>query len=199
MTPTTGQQTLGQAKPSLTFAQVIAEHDVLTKPPLVVPVPLSWWAQDWGDRPTGDTEVGIRIPSEGDLVCIRAEADRKSVELYPDGGDGQTEAYNSLLMSGVVTAALCQPHDAKERWWDEAQGDISRALTSAAIEALFWHTNKLLITDSPTSPEASLEDIGALVELLRSGEVWRTLDGAAARRVRRMLRHCLDEMTAPTA
>ncbi len=179
----------------LTLSQVLADEAARTRPPLVVVVPLKWWAPDWGDRPPGDTEVGVRLPSEHDLVCIRAEADRKASELYPDGGDGLVEAYNSLLMAGVVSAALCQPEDATARWWDEAHGDISTALTSPAIEALFWHVNKLLITDSPTVPEASLEEVAALAELLLAGEVWRMMDGAAARRVRRMLRACMDEMT----
>lgn len=165
-------------------------------PPLILELPERAWASAWGDKAPEGSPIGLRVPSEADLVEVRAEAVRKSLEFHPDEDDidGRNETHNSFLMSGAVARAVCLAEDLTQPYWETPEVVIREAFTSGTIEWLFWQLTRLMVTQSPAMPEATDEEIAVLAKALMTGQAWTNVNGAASHRARRMLRHVLDEL-----
>ena len=175
------------------FAAILAAAP--EKPSRVIPLPLSCWARAWPDRPTGDTEVGLRVPPETVMVQARAEAAQKAWRAHPepDDEDARVEAWNSHVMAAVVGEGVTAPEDASVPYLGEMTVENAPlAFTSQGIEYLYEAIDLLSIEESPVGREAGHGDVAALVTALQTGAAWDGLDGRGLARVRRLLAHLCD-------
>lgn len=175
------------------FSAVLAAAS--EKPARVITLPFSCWARAWPDIPSGDIEVGLRVPPEGVLVSARAEAARQAWRAHPEEGDeeGRMEAYNSAVMSIALAHGVTEPDDARLPYFGEmAVDNVPLALTAAGVEYLYAALDLLSIEESVTGREVGPGDVAALVAALQSGALWMGLEAGTVARVRRLLAHLYD-------
>lgn len=175
------------------FAAILAAAP--GKPARVVTLPLACWHASWPDKPSGDAEVGLRIPAEADMVAARAEAARKAWHAHPEPGDeeGRLEAYNGHVMMLVVAHGITEPGDVATAYLGEMTVDQTPlAFTPGGIEYLYAALDLLSIEESVTGRETSRGEVVALVAALQSGALWAGLEAGTVARVRRLLAHLCD-------
>lgn len=176
------------------FSKSLADS---VKPARVVVLPLSAWASDWHDRPSGEVAVGLRLLSEADTQTCMASAAREAREVYPEAPEDSpelVEAYNSALMRWAVARATCDPNDASKPWLDAAEDTIALALTPSGIRRLWDELERATLEESVTTREASDLDLVELAALLVAPDELEALPLAAARRLRRLAAHMLDTL-----
>jgi hypothetical protein len=159
-----------------------APHTTLVIPPSV-------FAEDWQDRPSDDTCVGLRLLSEQDVVFARGEAAKLAVTIEDE--ESRYETYNDALMRNVVARAMCDPNDVRETYF--RMDDVAMvALTPEGTRHLFDAYESMRIARSPVQAEATDEDIAGLAELAATALPLMT--PARASRVRRLLSFVVQEM-----
>lgn len=176
------------------FSKSLAES---AKPARVVVLPLSAWASDWHDRPSGEIAVGLRLLSEADTQVAIASAAREAREACPEAEADSPElvdAYNAALMRWAVARATCDPNDAAKPWLDAAEDTIGHALTSAGLRRLWDELERATLEESVTTREASDLELVELAALLVSPDELSALPRADARRLRRLAAHLLDTL-----
>ncbi len=171
----------------------------------VVTLALSAWVPTYRDKPEGDAQVGLRIPSQAELESARAEAAAKAWRLHPNAedADDRLDARNGVLMALVVARGTCQPDDLHAPYFAAMADDlVPCAWTPGTIEMLFERIDLLLIEESPIAPALDDDGVAVLAEALRIGSAWAGVDTATAQRARRLLRYCADilglELPDPT-
>lgn len=147
------------------------------------------------EKPSESVRVGLRTVSQDVLARARADAARAAWRRHPDEDDRESriEAYNDALVGVALTSAVCSPDDATRPMWPVQQATIEGALTVEAQRHLWAELELLHLLESPTTPEATDEELHTLGKSLLDGSIWEGLDLAAARRVKRLLRHVLEE------
>lgn len=158
----------------------------------VVVLPVSAWASTYGKRPGTDTAVGLRLPTEAELITAHAEATR---EAGARTGEARTFRFQEALVCWTLAASLCDPNDARKPLLERADEEVREAFHDETLRHLWHELERLRVAASPVRAELADEEVPALTHLLDTGAL-ATLPAGAAARVRRLLRFCLDELTA---
>lgn len=158
----------------------------------VVVLPVASWSSTYGKRPGTDTAVGLRLPTEAELITAHAEATREA-----DGRSGEARAFRfqEALVCWTLAAALCDPNDARQPLLERADEEIREAFPDETLRHLWHELERLRVACSPVRAEATDEEALELAALLEGGAL-AALSPDVAPRVRRLLRFCLDELTA---
>lgn len=176
------------------FSKSLAES---AKPARVAVLPLSAWASDWHDRPSGEVAVGLRLLSEADTQVCVASAAREAREAHPEASADDSElveAYNAALIRWAVARATCDPNDAAKPWLDAAEDTIAHALTSSGLRRLWDELECATVEESVTTREVTDLELVELAALLVSPDELSALPRADARRLRRLAAHMLDTL-----
>jgi hypothetical protein len=148
------------------------------KPPRVLSLPPSAFADTWKDKPAQPTRVGIKRIAEADQRAARVEAAKKADALHPSCTHDDpiwVEAYNQALMHACIGFALTQPEDLTQPLWSLQFDVLPHRLAEGGVERLFDELELLTVLDSPSRPEASDAALADFTERLRSGAFWATL------------------------
>lgn len=167
------------------------------KPPRVIHLPPSAFADTSSDKPLEPVAVGIKLISEGDTEGADVAARQRAERMHPERGPDDPiwdRAYNEALMVYAVAVGHCHPDSIHEPLWDMAFDTVPRILTTAGIERLFDEIELIKLADSPLRPEASDDELATLSKVLATGTVWQTMSPARRGALRRMLRFVLDEV-----
>lgn len=142
------------------------------------------WSALYPKRPEAPVALGLRLPTERELLTAHAEA-TKEAQGRSDGGFRFREA----LVCWTLAAALCDPNNAGQPYLERADEEVRDAFPDETLRHLWHELERLRIETSPTRPEITPEETRDLVELLDGDALDR-----ADPRVRRLLRFCLDEL-----
>lgn len=136
----------------------------------VVRLEPSDFADGWDSKPKGGVAFGLRTLSDADEAMARAAAERSVVEkLHGNSSDaGWIEEYNDALAAEVVGNSVCDPNDITK--WPESipfpQDTLRDALIPGAIRRLFDEFMLMQAQTAPGLPEATPDEIEALLDLL---------------------------------
>ena len=146
-------------------------------------------------KPIAPVQVGLRLLAEKTFedASARAAKDAWVTHTEPIPDDMRVEHYNNRLMGYLMAEATCLAGNIDEKYFSRDLADVKifLDLTPDGIRFLWDHYEVLAISTSPTSPEASDEDLDVLVDGLASGELLASLDIERARQVRRLLKAAL--------
>jgi len=173
-------------------ASAAARSDAV-RPDRVVVLQPHHFNSRWPRRPAGEVAIGLRILGEDDTLLATTEAANEATS-----GDRREEVqqhrFDEALACWTVGLAATNPNDAGEPWFETGSALVKVALTPAAIAHLLHELELAIVAASPTRPEISPEEQDDLSFLLADPGALSHLGVAQARRVRRWLRYCLDEM-----
>ena len=148
-----------------------------------------------GEKPSTPVRVGLRLVPEQAFHHARAAAAQEAWRVHPEEGDidNRTDCFNQRLVGLIVAHAAVDPSDATKPFFGAmAEDKVFLVLTSDGIRALYNEFEAFAMSASPTSPEATDQDLDILADGLMSGELLASMDLDTARRARRLLRHVLD-------
>jgi hypothetical protein len=170
-----------------------AQRAVRRAPPRVVVFSPSTWADTWPERPTGNEAIGLRVPSDHEVSCARAEAARVAWKLHPKADDllGRIAAHNDALLRELCCLGMCDPNDVTRPYFKSGIDDANQALSSHGAKAVFDALEKLQLETSPVYREASDDE---LLELARYAEFLPLVEPDRRGRLRRLVAHCFDEL-----
>ena len=173
------------------------EERAARKPLATVLVPATAWSDTWEKRPDDAVCIGIRLLSEKDIEVARSSAARFAVASHPSEFDEENRAEAMLdgLLRNAVAAGTCDPNDVTEPWGDFAvdpEGIVREALTPQGVRFLWDQIDRAMVEHSPSEPEATDEELDELMVLTATS--LDKLPTNAARRVRRLLGHCLRQL-----
>jgi hypothetical protein len=159
------------------------------KPARVITLQPNAFADTWSERPSGPVQIGLRLIPESELHTARAEAAKVAWQLHPESADedNRIDAFNDALMCWQVAVATCSPTDSRLPFWDCANDAVPMALTSKAIRHVWEQTELLSIEQSPSSREATDDDLAALTRAINDGSLWQDRSVTDARSLRRLL------------
>lgn len=180
-------------------AQVAAPGDV-------VPIPPSAFRPTWKERPKGDSQIGLRLVSDGDIELGRARAGRRAFELHPkarsDSADLTVwwEAHNDELMRWIIARGTCDPKNVAKAWsgWAAAPEMMVRdVLTPDGVKLIFDAWERMRIASDPSirpvldaeMPDMAEAILGAPAKLAK-------MEPGHATRIRVLLRYCLRELAS---
>lgn len=163
------------------------------EPARILTLPPSAWHASYGKRPAGDVALGLRLPSEADVLAAHAEA---SKEADASGRTGEARAFrfNEALVVWLLAATLCDPNEARKPYFERADEEVREALTPEALRHLWHQLEEAQLSLSPVRPLATDEEAGELGLELLDGDCLAALPTPQATRLRRLLRFCLDEL-----
>jgi len=160
-----------------TFANTAAQEK--GKPDRIVVLGPELFAHDWKGRPRAEVAVGLRVISEKDVQVGRAEASKYMVKMFglDDGSLRDREqafaCWNDRWLAYAIGCAACDPNDSKKPYFQLAEEDAIRMLSSEGLHRL-WDEYMLIargtgdrrqISDGELLPLAkSLVNVGALEE-----------------------------------
>lgn len=157
----------------------------------VVLRPLDWSAT-YGKRPAADVAVGLRIPSESELLTAHAQACEEAGRRGRTG-DAHTFRFNEALVCWTLAAALCDPNDARKPYLERADEEVREAFPDATLRFLWDELERLRLMTSPVRKAATDDEVRDLATMLADGSLSALADGPALR-VRRLLRFVLEEL-----
>jgi hypothetical protein len=136
----------------------------------VVTLQRSDFADGWDKKPKGGVAFGLRTLSDADESMARVVAETAVAEKFGGQGsyDGWVEEYNDALASGIVGISICDPNN-NTKWPDALpfpQDTLRDALVPGAIRRLFDEYMMMQARIAPGLPEATPEEVGALIDLL---------------------------------
>jgi len=168
------------------------------KPPRVVVFPPTIFADTWAAKPTDDVAIGLRIPSDYDVSCARANAAQRVADLHAEGDDRSVwiDAMNDAVFREVCALAMTDPNNVAERYFPLQDDDVYRRLSSEGVKRVFDEVERLAIETSPVHVEATDDEVSLLAELLITPEAIDVLPTFKAKRARRLLKFLLDELVA---
>lgn len=176
-------------------AMLRREGPALRKPPKVVELPLSAWADGREDKPAAPIPIGLRLPSEDDVQRARDEAS-KAIEEFASRGDtdDRVSAYNDALVRELVASSACQAADVTKPFFEMASLDVRRRLTPDGVKRLYQEIEALRTGCDPAMPELDPEGLAHLTAML-DRDVWKDhLPYEEAKRIRRLLEHARQEL-----
>ena len=176
----------------MTAFRDIEASETRAPPKTVVLDPLCF-ADTWPRRPKAAVCVGLRTISEAEKTTARAEAERLADELHDQRDANWLDAFNDALIRELVACAICSPNNINQpsEILPMAEVEVRIALTSKGARRIFEDYLRLEVETSPLYPEATDEDIEALVEALGDVDLggFPAVQRAA---IRRYLRFALD-------
>lgn len=163
-----------------------AQHETTTKPPGEFTLKPEHWASTFTERPLCSVALGIRLPSDADLTYVK--------NLAKDAADK-----DRALITMCVTRVVCDPEDASlaHELFQFPDLQIPDRLRPETIQSIYDELERLMIATSPLYPEATEDEVLALVESLADMAHEELVDKDRGRgmRVLRYLKFCLDELT----
>lgn len=148
------------------------------KPPRVVSLFPSAFADTWKDKPVEPVQVGIKRIAEADQRAARVEAAKTADALHATSTHDDPiwiEAYNQALMHACLGFALTQPGDMTQPLWALQFDVLPHRLTEGGVERLFDELELLTVLDSPSRPEVGDAALDDFAERLRAGTFWDAL------------------------
>lgn len=173
------------------FAELLRSGGkALRKPPKVVELPLTAWADGHSDKPAAPIPIGLRLLSSEERQRAADEAD-KAVAVFASQADedGQTRAYNSALIAELVASAACQAADVTVGFFEMASLDVRRRLTASGIQRLWQELQALEAASEAAMPELDVEGLAHLVAMLDRDVAFAQMPREEARRLKRLLEH----------
>lgn len=164
---------------------------VTTPSGVVVLRPVSWSAS-YKKRPTGDVAIGLRIPSEAELLTAHAQASEEAAQR-DRVGEAYTFRFNEALVCWTLAAALCDPNDASKPFFDRADEEVREAFPDTTLQHLWSELERIRVETSPVRKPATDDEVQALASLLSDGAL-DALPEAESTRARRLLRFVLEEI-----
>lgn len=170
------------------FAKVQAE--IAKVPACIVELAPALWRDGRPAKPAAPVKVGLRLLAEKDFEDASARAAKDAWANHPEPmpEELRVEHYNNRLMGYLMAEATCSPQDVTQKYFEHADIKVFLDLTPDGIRYLWDHYESFAISTSPTSPEATDEELDALAEGLDEGTLLGGLDIEQARRVRRLLK-----------
>lgn len=161
-----------------------AELKKTAPPPETVVLKASAWTSTYPKRPEGEVALGLRLPSERELLTAHAEAVKEA--------DGRAEPdrsfrFQEALICWTLGAALCDPNDADKPFFQRGDEEIREAFPPETLRHLWHELERAQLAHSPVRPEISDEEARELAQRLSQG-------APTSPRLRRLLRFCLDEL-----
>ncbi len=164
-----------------------------TKPLRVKVLPPSAFADTWKGRPREPARIGIRLVGH-DIVDVAEQTAAEDVAHLAPGTEGSDEraiwvdAYNTAFMRGILAQALCSPDDVDRNYFTDAPNDRVRVpFPPRTLRALWEEYETLSLETSPTTPEATDDEIAALGTLLTLAEPLSGVGVDTQRRLRRLV------------
>ena len=155
------------------------------QPPGFVLVDPEDFASTWDDRPKSAVAIGVRLLSDEETTQAKVAAADVAVRQHNEDMRITTELYNDALMSGVVTACMCDPNDYSKRpkLFPIQEEKLTRAVfTSAAIRYIFEKEQELEVVYGSGHREADPETIAFLLDHAEDISTLESADGIAIRR-----------------
>lgn len=163
--------------------------------------PRDGYSDNWGEKPHSDVAIGLRLLSESDIQCARAEASKQSAMWY-EAREGEavdeesrTEAFNDSLIRFAVARGTCDPNNKSKGFFDLAEETVRLALTSEGARFIWDEIIRLHIGTGVNIRAILPEDVAVLARLLQRGSI-DLLPPAKKLEVRKLLTHCLDALLA---
>lgn len=158
--------------------------EVGSDPESIMVVPPSVFADTWDDRPREAVEIAFRTVSETVVEAAETSAFREGWEGHPKDERARVDFIETGLIFGILARACVRPDDRRETWFGRAPEDAIRRRLTPAGARLIWTRYELWCQlRSPLSPEASDEQVGAVLAMLGDGAL-QQIDAPRRRRVR---------------
>lgn len=159
---------------------------IATPPTTTVVLKPEAWSSGYAKRPSGEVALGLRLLSERELLTAHAEA-TKEAEGRPQ--PDRTNRFENALVCWALAYALCDPNDARKPYFARGDEEVRDAFPPETLRHLWHELERLKIELSPVRPLLSAEEAEELAQHL-------TQKLPTNPRVLRLLRFCLDEITA---
>lgn len=155
------------------------------KPPKVVVLPLSGWADGQSDKPQAALSIGLVIPSDADERAAEKEAEKVAPE--PHRTDNERASYNHTIIVEIVARCTTQALSAELPFFDMGALDVARRLTSAGVRRLWDELEALRAASDPAIAEAGDEEFAHLIALWDRGIGFDHLPLEEAKKCRRLV------------
>lgn len=170
------------------------------KPPRIVVLPPSAFAEDWPQRPASSVALGLRLVSERDLQVAMGEA-RKAArahlideQLTEADRVVAWDAYNDAEVRYAMARATTDPNDVSRPYFLFAEDTIKLALTSEGIRRL-WDEYVILSRSSGIDlPQAEDEELERLGRVLQRPGCLDSLEANVQKEVRKLCAHLLRQI-----
>jgi hypothetical protein len=168
------------------------------KPPRVLSLKPSSWADSWKDKPQGPVDIGIRRLAEEDVQAAKGEAARLCAELTSDAADedDRVSAYNDALLRVAAARGTSSVADVTVPFFTMGEDEIRQKMTPEGVRALWDAINALHIADSPLLPELDNEGFGQLIAIWDRQVAFEYLPPGGAAQCLRLLEHVRQELEA---
>jgi hypothetical protein len=166
------------------------------KPPRVISLKPSAWADSWKDKPQGPIDIGIRRVAEEDIQAAKSEAARICAEIVTSGADedDRVSAYNDALIRVAAARGTSSPVDVSAPFFVMGEDEIREKMTPEGVRALWDAINALHIADSPLLPEIGNEGFGQLIAIWDREVAFDYLPPGGAAQIGRLLEHVRQEL-----
>lgn len=150
------------------------------------------WAATYKKRPADAVALGLRLPSEGELITAQAQATEEAAQR---GRTGEARAwrFNEALVCWTLAAALCDPNDAGKPYFERADEEVRSAFPDETLRHLWHELERLRLETSPVRKAATDAEVADLATLLADGAL-AAVPEPGATRLRRLLRFVLEEI-----
>lgn len=180
-----------------TFQQVRQKAKVERRqPPRLVELPVDAWAAGVTGAPNAPVTIGLRIPTDREEEEADASARQEALLVAQNGDDEDLiRTRNNVLIKEILGCAVCLPLDVTMPFFETPQRfQIERRLTSKGIARLWQELEVLRASGNAAMPE--IDDAGAshLDAMLIRGVAWEFMQAEEARKIRRLLEHCRQEL-----
>lgn len=150
------------------------------------------FSETWpGKKPVSTIELGLRVPSEQEILNAQLEAGRAVEGREP----GEAELVRrSKLLAFVVARGICSPHDVTEPhpFFELPEDEVPAALKSTTIQRVYDEIERLVVEQSPIFGEATDDEARELADLLLTDDPTAHLPPSKAGHVRRYLQFALE-------
>jgi hypothetical protein len=180
-----------------------AQRDI--KPPKILVLPPSAFADEWGDKRSTEVAMGLRLVSQGELETGRKEAEREATGFYaelrgtpiPADPHVATDIFNDAIVMHVVACGTCDPNDVTRPYFRAAPDTVRVALTPDGARRIYDEIMLLHKGMSPGYPQASDAEAAALGRRLAHGETLDAEDRKLCARLIEKLGVTVDERPFP--
>ncbi len=159
-------------------------------------IPPSVFADTWDGKPSEAIRVGIRLIAEDAQTRAAAMAQQDAEREFPNGPDlAVDDAFNTHVQSNTLCRVLTDPEDSSRLFFENApEMAIRVAMTDRGIARVWESYQRILIEESPLSPEATDEEIAVIGHMLSDGAISR-LSPDWQRRMRRLFGEVAAELS----
>ncbi len=162
------------------------------KPPRIFKLEAEHFAETWpGKKPSAAIDLGLRVPSEQEILNAQLEAGRAAEGREPQEAQLISK---SKLLAFVVARGICSPHDVSEPhpFFELPEDEVPAALKGTTIQRIYDEIERLVVEQSPVFSEATDEELTELGERLLQGAPTAHLPAMRAGHARRYLLFALE-------